>query len=211
VRRRLRELGLAIEYGSDAALPEVVELLRTAGADYQFAPAWSVDDLRSRQRCPGLAATDFRMVRSTGGTALACAALWDQRAVKQTIVRRYSRRLGRLRPLVNVAAALTGRPLLPAVGREIRHAFVSHLVADPGRPELVELFVNLLHGPARTRGIDYLTLGFDARDPRLAHLRRAMRPREYRSRLYVVHWGEDGAAITRGLDGRLLAPEVAVL
>jgi hypothetical protein len=73
------------------------------------------------------------------------------------------------------------------------------------------VLVDLLHGPAHTRGIDYLTLGFDARDGRLAHLRTVFRPREYRSRLYAVHWDDEGAALARGLDGRLLAPEVALL
>jgi hypothetical protein len=79
------------------------------------------------------------------------------------------------------------------------------------QPEVIEQLVWLLHGPACTRRVDYLTLGLDARDPRLPHLRRAFRPREYRSRLYAVHWDDAGAAVAHSLDGRLLAPEVALL
>lgn len=210
-RRRLREIGLRVEYGTPGVLPEVADLLNRVAAGFQFAPTWSVDDLRSHRLCPGLDAGDFRVVRSTGGAAVACAAFWDQRPVKQTVVRGYSPRLRRLRPLCNLAAAVTGRPRLPPVGGDIRHAFVSHLVSDPHRPEIVEVLINLFHGPARTRGADYLTLGFDARDGRLPHLRRAFRPREYRSRLYAVHWDEAGAALARNLDGRLMAPEVALL
>jgi len=41
-------------------------------------------------------------------------------------------------------------------------------------------------------------------------LRKVLRPREYVSRLYVVHW-DDGAELARSLDDRLLAPEVAIL
>jgi hypothetical protein len=41
-------------------------------------------------------------------------------------------------------------------------------------------------------------------------LRRVLRPREYISRIYVVHW-EDGVALAQSLDDRLLAPEVASL
>jgi len=211
VRRRLRDLGLRLEYGTDAALPQVADLLNRCAAEYQFAPAWSADDLRSTRHCPGLAAGDFRIARAADGAAVACAALWDQRAVKQTVVRGYSPRLGRLRPLVNLVAMLRRRPRLPPVGRPIRLGFVSHVAADAGRAELVELLVNLLHGHAHTRGIDYLTLGFDALDPRLPRLRKRFRPREYHSRLYAVHWDEHGQALARGLDERLLAPEVALL
>ena len=72
------------------------------------------------------------------------------------------------------------------------------------------MLIRLFQASARSRGIDYLTLGFDARDTRLHHLRRTFRPREYISRLYAVHW-DDGANLARQLDDRLLAPEVALL
>jgi hypothetical protein len=209
--RRLRAYGLRVEGGTDSVVPEVADLLNRAGTEYQFAPAWSADDLRSSRRCPGLSAGDFRIVRRANGAPVACTALWDQRPLKQAVVRSYSPRLARLRPLVNLAAALSGRPWLPAIGCAIRQAFVSHLVTYSQRPDLTELLVNLLHGPARARGVDYLTLGFDARDERLAHVRDVFRPREYHSRLYAVHWDEQGAALAAGLDGRLLAPEVALL
>ena len=74
----------------------------------------------------------------------------------------------------------------------------------------METLIRLFQAFARVRGIDYVTLGFDARDPRLAHLRRAFRPREYVSRLYAVHW-DDGADLAGQLDERLLAPEGALL
>jgi len=210
-RRNGNSLDLRVEEGTESVLPEVADLLNRTATGYQFAPPWSVDDLRSSRRCPGLSVGNFRIVRQADGTPVACAALWDQRQVKQTVVRGYSPRLARLRPLVNLAATVSGRPRLPPVGCPIRQAFVSHLVADPQRPDMAELLVNVLHGPARARGIDYLTLGFDARDPRLAHLRKVFRPREYHTRLYGVHWDERGAALPAALDDRLLAPEVALL
>lgn len=209
-RRRQCERALRLECGTDSALPDVVQLQNQSAAEYQFCPMWSAEDL-STSRCPGLAAADFRIVRSADGVPIACAALWDQRPVKQAVVRGYSSRLGRLRPLINLAAVLSRCPRLPAPGQQIRHAFVSHLAAARPQPGWVELLINELQEPARSRGIDFLTLAFDARDGRVAHLRREFRPREYRSRLYAVHFDEQGAATARGLDGWLLAPEVALL
>ena len=74
-----------------------------------------------------------------------------------------------------------------------------------------ELLLLLLHDPAQRLGVDYLTLGFDVRDPRLGHVRKVFRPREYVSRLYAVHWDDNGAEVAQHLDNRLLAPEVALL
>jgi hypothetical protein len=85
--------------------------------------------------------------------------------------------------------------------------FVSHLAASDGH--MVEQLIWLLHGAANTKGIDYLVLGFDARDPRLPHLRRVFKPREYSSRLYSVHWADEGQRPE--FDARLLYPEVALL
>lgn len=209
-RRRLREMDLSVHYGSEPLIPEIIELLNRRTAAYQFAPIWTADDLMP-QRYPGLSSADFRLARSAAGTPIACAAFWDQSAVKQTIVRGYAPWLRRLRPFLNLGVAICGRPTLPAAGKSVRHAFVSHVAVDPDQPVILEQLIRLFHGPAFTRGIDYLTLGFDARDPRLVHLRKAFRPREYRSRLYAVHWDDAGDDFVRTLDDRLLAPEVALL
>ena len=141
---------------------------------------------------------------------MACAAIWDQRAIKQTLVRGYAPPLRWFRPLINLGAAVLCRPGLPRIGRPISQAFVSHLAVNPLQPQFAEWLILLLQGPASTLKIDYLTLGFDARDPRLAYLRKVFQPREYASRLYVVYW-DDGAQLAQSLDGRLLAPELALL
>ena len=89
----------------------------------------------------------------------------------------------------------------------VANAFVSHLAA--AADELIGLIAELRR-IATQRGIELLTLGFAANDPRLATLRSHVRCREYRSRLYVVRWPEIGGA-ARELDDRFLAPEVASL
>jgi len=201
VRRKVRADGLHLIDGSDERAADIVHLLEKDHQQYQFAPVWSANELQPQ---------NFRIAYSQHGTLAACAAIWDQRAIKQTVVRGYANHLRWSRPFINLGAAMLGWPGLPRVGQPIPHAFVSHLAFDPLQPRIDEWLILLSHGPAHTRKIDYLIIGFDARDPRLVHLRKVMRPREYVSRLYVVHW-DDGAELARSLDDRLLAPEVATL
>ncbi|MDB5332399.1 MAG: hypothetical protein JWP03_3550 [Phycisphaerales bacterium] len=207
---KLRAAGQRLVNGSDENLSAIVELLNRTQVNYQFAPVWSVEALRSPAKCPGLRAEDFQIAFTSDGAAGACAAVWDQRSVKQTVVRDYSPGLRQLRPLLNIGAAILGGPRLPVRGRALPQAFASHVVVDPNSRDLLQQLIQALCGVAHARGIEYLITGFDARDARLAPLRKAFRPREYVSRLYAVHW-EDGEELARGLDGRLLAPEVALL
>ncbi len=197
---RLRESGLRL-ISDHERTDAVLNLLNRDHRQYQLAPVWSAHELQCQE---------FRVICSQDGPPVACAAIWDQRAIKQTVVRGYAKCLRWARPLINLGAVLQ-RPGLPRIGEPFSHAFVSHLAVNPIQPQLAELLLLLLNEPAHTRGIDYLTLGFDARDPRLWHLRKVFRPREYISRLYAVHWDDDGAKLAQRLDDRLLAPEVALL
>lgn len=120
--------------------------------------------------------------------------LWDQRAFKQTVVRGYSGMLRLLRPILG----------LPRVGEALSNAFVFNLAS------LNDSVAKGLRGEAARRGIKWVTFGFDGRDPRLPLLRRAFRCHVYWSRIYVVRWPGLGRGAAE-LDGRLLAPEVALL
>jgi hypothetical protein len=85
---------------------------------------------------------------------------------------------------------------------------VSHLATPADQPEVLTDLLRSLFAPARSKGIEWLTLGFAATDPRLAVVQTHFAAREYRSRLYRVRWPDlPGDA----LDARLLCPEVALL
>lgn len=207
VRRGFRTQSLDVIYGSAAIVPELIDLLNRDLSQYQFAPCWRAAELLDHSL--GLSPEEFRLACTRDGTPVACAALWDQRAFKQTVVRGYATTLRRLRPFYNAAAAVLGRPRLPRIGEALSNAYISHVAADS--PQHIEWLIRLLHSSAYSRKIDYLTLAFDERDPRLPHLRKAFKPREYVTRLYAVHW-PDGASLASSLQtDRLLAPEIAIL
>jgi hypothetical protein len=199
-RRALQKERLRVLHGSGSCA-DILEILNRENREYQLAPVWSASEIRAEDSCT---------VYSNIETPVACAAVWDQRAMKQNVVRGYSGALKWARPFFNLAATFLGMPRLPEIGAPLSHVYVSHLAASSDQPELTECLVNLLRAADSAHSADYLTIGFDSRDPRLAHLRRAFLGREYVSRIYVVHW-EDGAELACKLDERLLAPEVATL
>jgi hypothetical protein len=197
--------------GSETGAPETSELighLREHGRRRQFSPRWSAPDLSALAPL-GLAAEAFRTVRENG-RLIATAALWDQRSFKQTVIRGYAPWLARLRLALNVAAGIAGRPRLPSVGARLNHAFASHVAFPPHRPDALAALIQSLRTDAAARKLAWLTLGFAANEPGLAVVRAKFRCREYRSRIYVVRWPDLGGS-ARELDGRVLAPEVALM
>jgi hypothetical protein len=187
---------------------ELVTRLNQHNASFQFAPCWSLREFESLQQL-GLQPTDFAVVRRNE-TIAAAAALWDQRNFKQAVIQNYAQSLRLLRPVFNALARVSGGPRLPDEGDTLANAYVSHLAIRPDETEAMTELITELCVMARRRGVEFLTLGFASDDPRLTMVRRCFRAREYRSRLYVVRWpGIGGPA--QDLDGRILAPEVALL
>lgn len=211
-RRRRETLNSAVKNTTEQVgavnRPDLIRWLDAHNRDYQFAPCWREEQLTTLESL-GLKPANFFSLHD-GSTIRACGALWDQRSYKQTVVRGYAPWLALVRPVLNVLGRFTGQPQLPATGRSLAIAFVSHLATLAERPEELVKMINVLRGAAAQRQIALLTLGFAAADPRLETMRRNFRFREYHSRIHVVSWpGIGGTA--RNLDSCLLAPEVALL
>lgn len=199
--------GLHCEAGSLALVEQMTRLLNQEGARRQFATTWTAGTLRALKQW-GLALEDWLCVLR-GRELLGCAALWDQREFRQTVIRGFSRRMAAIRPLINLAAAALGTAGIPSVGSVLAQGFFSPLAVAAGREDLLLPLVGAGLSLARERRLDYVTLGFAASDSRAAMLRRHVRCREYRSRLYRVSWPEAGSGVV--LDDRPVAPEVALL
>jgi hypothetical protein len=201
----------------DERLSEVDACLARNLSRHQLAPVWTADDLAGGARCRGLTARDLLVVHGPdhgsdhdpGGGVRGCAAIWDQRAFKQTRVRGYSPGLGRVRPALNPLLRLAGRPPLPPAGATVAMAYLSHIAVDGDDPDTFLALVARARRIARARGVDWLVTGFVAGHPLLGPLLRAARPRTYRAILYAVGWAPD--APPPALDGRRLHVEVATL
>jgi len=200
--------GLRLEWGSEARLPALLDCLERNGRRRQFAPAWTRETLCQPEATPGLEATDFAVALS-GERVVGCLAVWDQSAVKQTVVRGYSGALARWRAPLNLVAPLAGWPRLPAPGTALRSCYASHRAIDGDAPAVFAALLCALYNRAVVRGAAYLLIGLDAADP-LRSVLTGYRTLPYLSDLYLAAW-EDGEAAASQVDGRLAGPEIAVL
>ena len=199
----------AISRGDDDQLSRIVTCLQANLRRYQFAPVWTVSDLNSPVRTRGLEPSDFFLAEERG-RLIGCLARWDQRGFKQAVVRAYGPRLTRWRPLLNAALMAARRPQLPAVGRPLRLACLSHVAVAEDRAEVL---IDLIEGARRdslARELDFLVLGLAADNPLLSAVGNAFHARTLESVLYLVH-GSECADQVEALDDRLPQVEVATL
>jgi GNAT superfamily N-acetyltransferase len=170
----------------------------------ELRPCWKAEDLG-----PGSSLGQFRLIgASRDGVLVGTAAIWDQKAFKQSVVRAYSPGLASIRPLYNLAGRLAGFPVLPDPGKAIRSAYLSCLCVpgteakdggDEGNSNDVMQVARLLLKEAvrlaGSMGKDYLMAGFSARDPLLT-LARIQRHVSYHSSLYTFSFaGQESPAI----------------
>jgi hypothetical protein len=185
----------ALGPASPDQLAELVRFLRSEGARYQLATAWSGAAL---EELDGLGLTlDDIVIARLGGRIVGAAALWDQTAYKQSVVRGYEGWL-------KLAA-----PVLPRAGAHIRSAYASLLSVDRDDPLLFARLLRELHNRASARRFDYLLVGLDARDP-LLMVARAYPHLRYPSRLYLGSWIE-GDTTYDASDHRLARVDIATL
>lgn len=207
-KERAKSHGLKSICASKEHIGELVSCLNFHAARYQFASHWQEDELHSLEDL-GLIAANFQLVLS-GDKVIACAALWDQRQFKQTVIRGYSAKVSLARPWINLAGRLFGMPRLPPVNSPLAFAFISPFAVQSDDTQALLVIVESSLAVAAKCSLEYIVIGFASDDPRLAVVRDHFRCREFRTRLYCVHWPDAPAGI-RAFDGRLFLPDIALL
>ncbi len=204
--RRNRASGsISMIEGAEIGAATISAFLCRHNARYQFSPCWDAGDL-SGAKLPGVGLRDI-FVATRDGSIAGCAALWDQRAFKQVVVRGYSPALRRARKILNLAAPLIGAPRLPPSGEELRFAFLSHMAVENDDIETGLQLIATAADRAAAAGLDYIALGLSARSPLAAAVSRRFRHRSYRTTLFTTAW--PGTDIR--VDSRPSQPEIAIL
>jgi hypothetical protein len=187
----------------------ILEFLRAHGPMRQFFPVFEKSDLfTSRGMLKGLRPDDITLALRNDELVGTLAA-WDQREFKQTIVCGYAGWLGVARPLYNVGALLSGRPILPQSGSAL-DAVVAAIPVVRGDDSAV--FETLLRQQLRRLAAGdarRLLLGLHEDDPLLLTARRYA-ARQYVTRLYIVTWPNE-VEIFNELSGRVPYLELGCL
>jgi hypothetical protein len=198
--------GVGFRNATRDEFPAIAAFLREQRQNRHLAPVWSEQDA-SRPASAGPGMNDFVLAHRRD-QIIGTAALWDQRGIKQAVIRGYAPALRCLRPFVNLIAPIIRTPGLPAVGQPVSQAFISHLSAPAGPPEVLLGLMNRMRVAAASRGIEWIAVGLPDGDPLGTILTQHFRCRTYRSRLYLVQWeGCEDVALEDGP----VAPEVALL
>ncbi len=193
--------------GSDAQADDIVSFLNQQMARKQFAPRYSVADFLPGGRLKHLSFADFFVARR-GSQLVATLAAWDQAAIRQTHIERYSPRLRALRPLYNAVSRLTPLKPLPAPGDRVPYLYFSCVAVQGDDCSLFSGLLRYAYRALRTGPWHYAIIGLHERDPLLEVLA------SYRSiaaagRLYCVRYAQTAAAFT-ALDARVPYVDMAL-
>lgn len=189
---------------AEVGWPRIAGFLRARGASRQLYPAYDEAYLAG---C-GCDPTGF-VVAARQGRIEGVAAVWDQSAFRQTVVRAYGGILRAARPLYNLFAPLGGRPPLPGLGDRIRSAYLAFPAVEQDSPEVFSAVLGEACRRARLRGCAWLMAGFCGGDP-LAETVRRLPHVPYGSVLYA--WGPgSGKSFASRFDGRVPYVEIATL
>jgi len=173
----------------------IIAFHNSQAARFQYSPVLDVD-LVNR-----IGIARFLIFETDGGTQ-GVAALWDQRAFKQIVARRYRRPLGAMMPMYNAYARLLRRIPLPPEGGALDQTFIAFLALSDSAltngNALLEDLLSHCDTPAAS-------IGLHASHPLIPAVKR-FKPISYPARVYAVSF--DGTAPP---NGRPTQPEAALL
>lgn len=212
-RRKKREIkvdqSFKIARGSERYRQAILDCLHRNHARYQLSPYWRKDLIFNDVNTPGLSLEDF-FIALQDEQVIGCLALWDQGKFKQTVVRRYSKRVGYYRRILNIVSGVVGLPVLPPVNSKVKHAYASLLAVDHDALEVYQALLRSFYNHAVEGGYSYFMLGLCDHHPFLAYTASKYAHINYRSLIYLATWELDSDPRTL-LDERTPAPEIAIL
>ena len=175
---------------------------------YDFAPVLEVSWLKTLDGSNGLRLEDFYLLHNSSGEIEAMFALWDQRAIKQTVVEHYRPPLNWLRPLYNLSAAMRGAVRLPHAGSRLEQIFIAFCVSGFGdansKLALLRVASSLIHA----RGGKLCTVAMAADDPHRPTIQKALKAAEYATQIEAVFLD---STHKETVHARNIRPEIAVL
>jgi hypothetical protein len=190
-KRRGHRPSAAVSKVRQDDLSQAVAFLQEWNGRYQFAPAYTLQDMLGQSTLlPGFSWEDLYVYRQDGRVS-GTLGVWDQQSFKQTLVTDYSRKMRAVRPVYNLYASMIGTPRLPAAGTTIKVVYAAFTTGDR------RVFAELLRQACNDwsgRGYDYLSVGFCV-DHECSSIAARYATRRIASTLYIVYWAENAVSL----------------
>lgn len=164
--RRLPGTELRVTPAGAGDIEEMAVLWSHIAPGRQFAPVWDAESLAEWiAAAPGLDLSSYLLARRADGRLAGFLARWDQSTFKQLRVTQYSPRLAVVRAGFNRLAPWLGATQLPPPGSPLRYLTAVHLCVPPAEPGVLRSLLLYAYTKLRGRGLSFLTVGLDLRDP----------------------------------------------
>ena len=186
VPRPRRRTGYGVRRATPADIPTLAAFLDADGRGRPYGYAVTEEELRRRLATwPGLAITDFLLALDRAGDLVGCLAVWDPSAVKRTTVQAYRGRMRTVRAGYNAAATILRFPHLPAPGRVLPYAYITHQAIPSENPAVMASLLDSAYADLRRTGRALLSVCVWDDDP-LAGAYRGFVTTDLPTHLYAV-------------------------
>ena len=155
--------GYTIIRADEKHIPLMNELVFSEGSKKQFYPVYDFT-LLGNNYYKGLTIDNFYLAFENE-KLVGMAAIWDQRAFKQTRVTGYSKTYALMRPLINLYGFITGGERLPASGDIINYLNIHSVVVKNNDSKVFDSLLYQINNDYNKSECKYFLTGFDQRDP----------------------------------------------
>jgi len=203
---RLGKKSTLLQYAQNEDIPALAQFYNQQASGYQYSPVITEQWLKGLDGKNGLCLRDFWLLKEEG-VIRACFALWDQRKIKQTVVRGYRFPLNIFRQAYNLYAGLSGRVALPACGEKIDYVFIAFLAIDNAAQPETETIIRSALSLIKERAAKMAMLGLSTKSPLLQYLE-SLPGQIYSTCIESVTWSDQAK---KSFEPLPIQPEIAIL
>jgi len=188
-------------------IPELIQFYNRFSKNYQLSPVLSKDWLLNLNHQQGLSLDDFYIAKHLGKIK-ACFAIWDQRSVKQVVVKAYKFPLNQLRGLYNLYAGFTKRVRLPDINEQLPQAYIAFFAYDEVYTSRISYLIKEILYFIQTKQAEIGVIGLSIKNPALKTIKQTMSVQIYETIIETVNFYDKQMF---QLDSKPAQPEVAIL
>jgi hypothetical protein len=147
-------------------LPVVAQLLQTQYGQTLGRPSFAADWLReTTEKHSSFGLEHVWLIENQGGEVLACAGVWDQKPLRQTLAVRFGRIMQFFIRLLALLGLIWRVPPLPTLGRPLRYAYLRWPAARVGQEKALGVLIrHLLHLMREAGDYQFLAIGLPEGD-----------------------------------------------